>query len=202
MRAAAGAIASFIGIVRGDGGLSSMTLDHYPGMCESEIAAHVEEARKRWPILGVADRASRRRVVPGDRIVFVGVASAHRQAAFRAAEFLMDYLKTRAPFWKLERRGGKRKRGSRRASKTTRASSVGSNRVSGPAHFGGIVVHQHFADLAGFEAVRADFRDWRHFSGGAGEEAFGEIGQVRRAEWHARAPEFAARPRAPSLNDA
>jgi molybdopterin synthase catalytic subunit len=102
---AAGAIASFIGIVRGDGGLSSMTLDHYPGMCESEIAAHVEEARKRWPILALRIVHRTGELVPGDRIVFVGVASAHRQAAFQAAEFLMDYLKTRAPFWKLERRG-------------------------------------------------------------------------------------------------
>jgi molybdopterin synthase catalytic subunit len=102
---AAGAIATFIGIVRGDGGLSAMTLDHYPGMCESEIAVHAEEARKRWPILGLRIVHRTGELVPGDRIVFVGVASAHRQAAFQAAEFLMDYLKTRAPFWKLERRG-------------------------------------------------------------------------------------------------
>ena len=101
----AGAIATFIGIVRGDGGLSSMTLDHYPGMCESEIAAHVAEARNRWPILGLRIVHRTGKLAPGDRIVFVGVASAHRQAAFQAAEFLMDYLKTRAPFWKLERRG-------------------------------------------------------------------------------------------------
>jgi molybdopterin synthase catalytic subunit len=101
----AGAIASFVGIVRGDGGLSYMTLDHYPGMCESEIAAHAEEARKRWPILGLRIVHRIGKLVPGDRIVFVGVASKHRQAAFQAAEFLMDYLKTRAPFWKLERRG-------------------------------------------------------------------------------------------------
>jgi molybdopterin synthase catalytic subunit len=101
----AGAIASFVGIVRGDGGLTYMTLDHYPGMCESEIAAHVEEARQRWPILALRIVHRTGRLVPGDRIVFVGVASKHRQAAFQAAEFLMDYLKTRAPFWKLERRG-------------------------------------------------------------------------------------------------
>lgn len=101
----AGAIASFVGLVRGDGGLSSMTLDHYPGMCESEIAAHVEEARRRWPILAVRIVHRTGRLTPGDQIVFVGVASKHRQAAFQAAEFLMDYLKTRAPFWKLERRG-------------------------------------------------------------------------------------------------
>lgn len=101
----AGAIASFVGLVRGDGGLSSMTLDHYPGMCESEIAAHAEEARRRWPILALRIVHRTGRLIPGERIVFVGVASKHRQAAFQAAEFLMDYLKTRAPFWKLERRG-------------------------------------------------------------------------------------------------
>ncbi|HEX5278957.1 MAG TPA: molybdenum cofactor biosynthesis protein MoaE [Micropepsaceae bacterium] len=101
----AGAIATFVGLVRGDGGMSSMTLDHYPGMCESEIAAHADEARKRWPILALRIVHRIGKLVPGDRIVFVGVASKHRQAAFQAAEFLMDYLKTRAPFWKLERRG-------------------------------------------------------------------------------------------------
>jgi molybdopterin synthase catalytic subunit len=101
---AVGAIASFIGLVRGDDGLIAMTLDHYPGMCEREIAAHVAEARKRWPIaaLRIVHRVGR--LIPGERIVFVGVASAHRQAAFQAAEFLMDYLKTRAPFWKREER--------------------------------------------------------------------------------------------------
>ena len=101
---AIGAIASFIGLVRGDDGLNAMTLDHYPGMCESEIAAHVAEARTRWPIMALRIVHRVGRLVPGDRIVFVGVASAHRQAAFEAAEFLMDYLKTRAPFWKLEER--------------------------------------------------------------------------------------------------
>ena len=101
---ATGAIASFIGLVRSDDGLVAMTLDHYPGMCESEIAAHVAEARTRWPIhrLRIVHRVGR--LTPGERIVFVGVASSHRYAAFQAAEFLMDYLKTRAPFWKLEER--------------------------------------------------------------------------------------------------
>ena len=99
-----GAVASFIGLVRGDDGLIAMTLDHYPGMCESEIAAHVAEARKRWPILNLRIVHRVGRLAPGERIVFVGVASSHRHAAFAAAEFLMDYLKTRAPFWKLEER--------------------------------------------------------------------------------------------------
>ena len=101
----AGAIATFIGLVREDGGISTMTLDHYPGMCEKEIAAHAAEARRRWPIAGLRIVHRVGTLKPGDRIVFVGVASAHRQAAFEAAEFLMDYLKTRAPFWKMERRG-------------------------------------------------------------------------------------------------
>ena len=75
-------------------------------MCESEIAAHVAEAKRRWPLLGVRIVHRVGRLTPGERIVFVGVASTHRQAAFEAAAFLMDYLKTRAPFWKLEERAG------------------------------------------------------------------------------------------------
>ena len=99
-----GAIASFIGLVRGDDRMDAMTLDHYPGFAEREISAHVAEARSRWPLLGVRVVHRVGRLTPGERIVFVGVASSHRQAAFAAAEFLMDYLKTRAPFWKLEER--------------------------------------------------------------------------------------------------
>lgn len=103
-RGAIGAIASFIGLVRSDDGLIAMTLDHYPGMCESEIAAHVAEAKTRWPIIALRIVHRIGRLMPGERIVFVGVSSMHRQAAFQAAEFLMDYLKTRAPFWKREER--------------------------------------------------------------------------------------------------
>lgn len=99
-----GAIASFIGIVRADDNMRAMTLDHYPCFAEREIATHVAEARTRWPLLGVRVVHRVGRLVPGERIVFVGVASSHRGAAFAAAEFLMDYLKTRAPFWKLEER--------------------------------------------------------------------------------------------------
>ena len=101
-----GAVASFIGLVRADNRMEAMTLDHYPGFAEREISAHVAEARTRWPLLGVRVVHRVGRLTPGERIVFVGVASSHRQAAFAAAEFLMDYLKTRAPFWKLEEREG------------------------------------------------------------------------------------------------
>ena len=78
----------------------ALTLDHYSGMAEAEIARHVEEARARWPLLGVTVVHRHGRIAPGELIVLVVTASSHRQAAFAAAEFLMDYLKTRAPFWK------------------------------------------------------------------------------------------------------
>ncbi len=100
-----GAVVAFTGLVRGGGGLTCLTLEHYPGMSEREIARHVDEAEKRWPIAGVTVIHRVGNLVPGERIVLVAVASAHRRAAFEAAEFLMDYLKTRAPFWKRERRG-------------------------------------------------------------------------------------------------
>ncbi|HVP84313.1 MAG TPA: molybdopterin synthase catalytic subunit MoaE [Rhizomicrobium sp.] len=101
-----GALASFVGLVRGDDKLTSLTLEHYPGMTEREIKSHVEDANKRWPILGVTIIHRVGRLKPGDRIVLVAVAASHRGAAFEACEFLMDYLKTRAPFWKREDRGG------------------------------------------------------------------------------------------------
>jgi molybdopterin synthase catalytic subunit len=82
-----------------------MTLEHYPGMADAEIARHVEEAERRWPLLGVTVIHRHGRLVPGANVVLVITASSHRQAAFEAAEFLMDYLKTRAPFWKQEERG-------------------------------------------------------------------------------------------------
>jgi molybdopterin synthase catalytic subunit len=100
-----GALVAFTGICRGDG-ISAMTLEHYPGMAEDEIARHVEEAERRWPLKGVTVIHRFGRLVPGDNIVLVVTASAHRAAAFAAAEFLMDYLKTRAPFWKREERAG------------------------------------------------------------------------------------------------
>ena len=99
-----GAIATFVGLVRGDDALIALSLEHYPGMTEREIARHVQEAQMRWPLLGVTIIHRIGRLLPGARIVFVGVAASHRGAAFEACEFLMDYLKTRAPFWKQEER--------------------------------------------------------------------------------------------------
>jgi molybdopterin synthase catalytic subunit len=104
-----GAVVTFTGICRDHEtghGVSALTLEHYPGMAEEEIARHVAEAERRWPLLGVTVIHRYGRMVPGDNIVLVVTASAHRAAAFAAAEFLMDYLKTRAPFWKQEERAG------------------------------------------------------------------------------------------------
>jgi molybdopterin synthase catalytic subunit len=98
-----GALVAFTGICRGDG-IAAMTLEHYPGMAEDEIGRHVEEAERRWPLLGVTVIHRFGRLVPGDNIVLVVTAASHRGDAFAAAEFLMDYLKTRAPFWKREER--------------------------------------------------------------------------------------------------
>jgi molybdopterin synthase catalytic subunit len=98
-----GAVVTFRGICRGEEAgapLIAMTLEHYPGMAEAEVARHVEAAEKRWPLLGVSVIHRFGRLTPGDEIVLVVTAAAHRQDAFAAAEFLMDYLKTRAPFWK------------------------------------------------------------------------------------------------------
>jgi molybdopterin synthase catalytic subunit len=98
-----GAIVAFSGICRDseDGEkIASLTLEHYPGMAEAEIDRHVEEAQSRWPLMAVRVVHRVGRIEPGETIVFVACASKHRRAAFEAAEFLMDYLKTRAPFWK------------------------------------------------------------------------------------------------------
>ena len=104
-----GAVVTFTGICRdheAGHGVTALTLEHYPGMAEEEIARHVAEAERRWPLLGVTVIHRHGRLVPGDNIVLVVTASAHRAAAFAAADFLMDYLKTRAPFWKQEERPG------------------------------------------------------------------------------------------------
>jgi len=102
-----GAVVTFAGICRdheAGHGVAALTLEHYPGMAEEEIARHVAEAQARWPLLGVTVIHRYGRLVPGDNIVLVVTAAAHREAAFAAAAFLMDYLKTRAPFWKQEQR--------------------------------------------------------------------------------------------------
>jgi molybdopterin synthase catalytic subunit len=98
-----GAVVTFTGLCRDEGGrLAALELEHYPGMAEAEAARVVEEARGRWPLSGVTVIHRYGRIAPGHNIVLVVTASAHRQAAFEAASFLMDYLKTRAPFWKRE----------------------------------------------------------------------------------------------------
>jgi molybdopterin synthase catalytic subunit len=100
-----GAIASFVGLARDvneGSGVAAMTLEHYPGMTEKALAALVEEATARWSLLDVTVIHRVGRLLPGDPIVLVAVASSHRAEAFAACEFIMDYLKTRAPFWKKE----------------------------------------------------------------------------------------------------
>lgn len=100
-----GGVASFIGLVRdlaqGEA-IGAMTLEHYPGMTERQLEAIEAEARQRWPLDAVLVIHRYGRLEPGDRIVLVATASAHREAAFQSCEFLVDWLKTKAPFWKLE----------------------------------------------------------------------------------------------------
>ena len=100
-----GAVVSFSGICRGSEQgepIAALTLEHYPGMAEAEIGRHADEALSRWPLQGLTIIHRFGRIAPGENIVLVVTASSHRQAAFEAAEFLMDYLKTNAPFWKRE----------------------------------------------------------------------------------------------------
>jgi len=104
-----GAVVSFTGLVRqmtGDGPIAAMELEHYPGMTEQALEQIVATAQERWPLQGVRVIHRYGSLKPGDRIVLVLTASRHRQTAFEAAEFLMDYLKTRAPFWKKEDHAG------------------------------------------------------------------------------------------------
>ena len=100
-----GAVVTFSGLCRGSEGgetLAALTLEHYPGMAEAEIMRHANEAMARWPLNGLTVIHRVGRITPGENIVLVVTASSHRQAAFHAAEFLMDYLKANAPFWKRE----------------------------------------------------------------------------------------------------
>ncbi len=97
-----GAVASFVGIVRGTGGLAALTLEHYPSMTEAALRELASEAVARWSLGGVTIHHRIGRLVPGDPIVLVACASAHRKAALEACAFLIDRLKTDAPFWKKE----------------------------------------------------------------------------------------------------
>ena len=105
-----GAVASFMGLVRdvaGPGELSAMTLEHYPGMTERQLQRLEAEALARWPLDRVLIIHRHGRLLPGDRIVLCAVTASHREAAFEACAFLMDWLKTKAPFWKREEIDGK-----------------------------------------------------------------------------------------------
>lgn len=100
-----GAVAAFTGYVRTDNAerqVSSMELEHYPGMTEKSIAEILQQAAGRWPLYAAHVLHRVGKLAPGEQIVWVGVSSKHREAAFSACEFIMDYLKTRAPFWKKE----------------------------------------------------------------------------------------------------
>lgn len=100
-----GAVVTFTGLCRDEAGtLAALEIEHYPGMAEDEILRVVGEAERRWPLAGVVAMHRHGRIAPGEAIVLVVAASRHRDAAFEAAAFLMDYLKTRAPFWKKEHR--------------------------------------------------------------------------------------------------
>jgi molybdopterin synthase catalytic subunit len=104
-RADIGAIVTFSGLCRDEEGrLAALELEHYPGMAEAEIGRIAAEAAKRWPLQGLTAIHRYGRIAPGENIVLVVAVSSHRQAAFEAANFLMDYLKSRAPFWKKEHR--------------------------------------------------------------------------------------------------
>ena len=100
----AGAMVCFVGTVRSDAvrPISSMTIEHYPGMTEAAISGHIDEAMRRWQLLDCLVVHRFGDLLPGECIVLVAALSAHRSEAFRAADFLMDYLKSRAPFWKKE----------------------------------------------------------------------------------------------------
>ena len=105
---AIGGVCVFVGVVRkktGEEALSAMTLEHYPGMTEKELRRIEAEAQERWPLEGCLVIHRHGRLEPGEQIVLVATASSHRHAAFEACQFLTDWLKTKAPFWKLEESG-------------------------------------------------------------------------------------------------
>ena len=98
-----GALATFTGFCRHEeGALSALELEHYPGMAEKELQRIADEARRRWPVQGITVLHRYGKIMPGERIVFVAVSGSHRTEAFAACEFIMDFLKTSAPFWKRE----------------------------------------------------------------------------------------------------
>ena len=100
-----GAVVTFSGICRDEqGSLTALELEHYPGMAEAEIMRIAKQAAERWPLAGLTAIHRYGKIRPGENIVLVVAASKHRRAAFEAADFLMDYLKSRAPFWKKEHR--------------------------------------------------------------------------------------------------
>jgi len=120
-----GAVVTFVGLCRDeDGQLSTLEIEHYPGMAEGEIEAVAAEARSRWPLKGLRIIHRFGEIGPGEQIVMVATASAHRGAAFAAAEFLMDYLKARAPFWKRARRADGTVEGWVEAKETDEASAA------------------------------------------------------------------------------
>lgn len=101
-----GALVTFTGLCRDEGGrLAALELEHYPGMAEAEIARIAKEAAERWSLTGLTVIHRFGKILPGENIVLVVAASSHRRAALEAADFLMDYLKSRAPFWKKEHPG-------------------------------------------------------------------------------------------------
>ena len=102
--AGAGAVVTFTGVVRGDGGITAMEIEHYPGMTERAIAAIADQAVARWTLIDALVIHRHGRLAVGEAIMMVATAAPHRADAFAAAEFLMDYLKSRAPFWKKETR--------------------------------------------------------------------------------------------------
>lgn len=102
----AGAVASFTGLVRGDDGVTELTLEHYPGMTEAALIGLAEQAFARWNLVAVTMVHRVGAMAPGERVVFIGTAAPHRAEALEACAYLIDRLKTDAPFWKRELRGG------------------------------------------------------------------------------------------------